>query len=103
MCHPSFAFSATGCFVLILMLSLFFPLPHFAFSYMCVYVFVCVSRLVDEVPGGWITPLHAPGQAALGGITVRPAPWLDYSAGPHFHLLIYLSPPEEMLSCTKTC
>lgn len=32
---------------------------------------------VDEVPGGWITPLHALGQAVLVGITVRPVPWLD--------------------------
>lgn len=32
---------------------------------------------VYKVPGGWITPLHALGQAALVGITVRPAPWLD--------------------------
>lgn len=84
--------------------------PHI-FCFFCVNVLTCVGvyvcnclrGVVDEVSGGWITPLHAPGQVALGGITVRPAPWLDYSAGPNFHLLIYLGPPEETLSCTETC
>lgn len=44
---------------------------------MCVKLQGGAEGVVDKVPGGWITPLHALGQAALVGITVRPAPWLD--------------------------
>lgn len=40
-------------------------------------------------------------RAALGGITLRPAPWLDYTAGPHFHLLVYLSTPEKCSAAQK--
>lgn len=63
--------------------SIFFVIYVYVFKFLLAKVmYVCKTTgwgggVVDKVPGGWITPLHALGQAALVGITVRPAPWLD--------------------------